>query len=101
MNVKNVISNAKTGLKTRVLPAVVSAGTAISAVAISASAESVSSNAGSVNYSEVGTKLIAGFNSIISGCVDVAVAVIPLGLGLYGLGLVWNTAKKFFTKATK
>lgn len=100
MNVKNVISNAKTGLKTKVLPAVVSAGTAISAVAITASAES-GTNAGTVNYSEVGTKLIAGFNDIISGCVDVAVAVIPLGLGLYGLGLIWNTAKKFFTKATK
>lgn len=101
MNVKNVISKAKTCIKTKVLPAVVSAGTAISAVAISAFAESVSSNAGSVNYSELGTKLMAGFKDIISGCVDVAVAVIPLGLGLYGLGLVWNTAKKFFTKATR
>ncbi len=100
MNVKNVISKAKTNFKTKVVPAAISAGTAVSAVVISASAES-GTNAGSVNYSEVGTKLIAGFNDIISGCVDVAVAVIPLGLGLYGLGLVWNTAKKFFTKATK
>lgn len=100
MNVKNVISKAKTNFKTKFVPAAISAGTAVSAVVISASAES-GTNAGSVNYSDVGTKLIAGFNDIISGCVDVAVAVIPLGLGLYGLGLVWNTAKKFFTKATK
>lgn len=101
MNVKNVISKAKTGFKTKVLPAVVSAGTAISAVAISASAEGASSNTTTVNYSEIGTKLLAGFGDIINGCVDVAVAVVPMGLGLFGLGLIWNTAKKFFTKATK
>lgn len=98
MDVKNAISKAKTNFKTRVAPAAISASTAISAVAISASAESTG---GSVNYSEIGTQLISGFNDIIAGCVDVAVAVIPLGLGLYGLGLIWNTAKKFFTKATK
>lgn len=100
MNVKNVISKAKTNFKTRVVPAAISAGTAVSAVVISASAES-GTNAGSVDYASVGKQLIAGFNDIINGCVDVAVAVVPLGLGLYGFGLVWNTAKKFFTKATK
>lgn len=99
MNVKNAISKVKTGFNTRVVPAVISAGTAISAAAITACAET-GTNAGSVNYTNIGKQLISGFNDIISGCVDVAVAVVPLGLGLYGLGLIWNTAKKFFTKAT-
>lgn len=98
MDVKNMISKAKTNFKTRVAPAVISAGTAISAVAISASAESGSTV--SIDYKSIGQTFIQGFNDVISGCIDVAVAVIPLGLGLYGIGLVWNTAKKFFTKAT-
>ena len=38
-------------------------------------------------------------NRIVS-CIDVAVMIIPLGLGLYGLGKVWDVAKKFFTKST-
>lgn len=98
MNVKNVISKAKTNFKTKVVPAVVSAGVAASTVAVSASAESVS--AGSVDYKSLGETLVKGFSDIITACVDVAVAVVPLGLGLIGLSMMFSVAKKFFMKAT-
>lgn len=99
MNVKNAISKVKTGFNTRVVPAVISAGTAISAAAITASASS-GGTTNTVDYSSLKTSILSAVNTIITNCVDVAVAILPLGLGLWGLGKIWDVAKKFFVKTT-
>lgn len=97
MNVKEMLTNVKTKVKTRVVPAVISGATAISTMAIVASAES---GAGSVDYGTIKESLMSGFSDIITNCVDVAAGVLPLGLGLYGIGKAWDMAKKFFNKST-
>lgn len=83
----------------KVVAVVASASMAISAVAVNAFASGDSSTS-TVNFSDVSTKILSGFTDVISNCVDIAVAIIPLGLGLFAVGKMWDVAKKFFTKAT-
>lgn len=83
----------------KVVAVVASASMAISAVAVNAFAAEGDSTSG-VNFSDVSTKILSGFTDVISNCVDIAVAIIPLGLGLFAVGKMWDVAKKFFTKAT-
>lgn len=42
-----------------------------------------------------------GMTNIVTSCVTVAGAVLPIGLGLLGLGKIFDVAKRFFTKATE
>lgn len=97
MNVKNKLTNVSTKIKTRVVPAVISGATAASAMAITAFADSGSS---SVDYSAISTSIKSGLGDIITNCISMAADIIPLGLGLFGLGKVWDIAKKFFNKST-
>lgn len=83
----------------KVVAVVASASMAISAVAVNAFAAEGYTASG-VNFSDVSTKILSGFTDVISNCVDIAVAIIPLGLGLFAVGKMWDVAKKFFTKAT-
>lgn len=64
---------------------------------ITASAEAGPSG---VDYSTVTESLTTGFKDIVTQCVTVAVAIIPIGLGIIGLGKVFTVAKRFFSKAT-
>ena len=43
--------------------------------------------------------LKVGFSDIVTNCVNVAAAVLPIGLGLLGLGKIWDVAKRFFNKS--
>lgn len=83
----------------KVLSVVVSASLAVSALAVNAFAVEGDSSGG-VDYSSMITTITSGFSTIITNCVTIATAVIPLGLGIMGLGKMWDVAKKFFTKAT-
>lgn len=85
----------------KTISCIASASVAISSLAINAFAAEGAGGSGTVNYSDISSKILAGFGTIITNCIDIATSIIPLGLGLYGVGLLWNTAKKFFTKATK
>lgn len=83
----------------KVIAAMASASIAMSAVAVNAFALDSDTTSG-VNFSDVSTKILSGFTGVINNCVDIAVAIIPLGLGLFAVGKMWDVAKKFFTKAT-
>lgn len=83
----------------KVVAVIASASMAISAVAVNSFAAEGDTASG-VNFSDVSTKILSGFTDVISNCVDIAVAIIPLGLGLFAVGKMWDVAKKFFTKAT-
>lgn len=96
MNVKEKLTNVKTKVKTRVVPAVISGATAISAMAITACAEAGS---GSVDYSSLRDTIKSGFGEVITNCIGMAADIVPLGLGLLGLGKMWDVAKKFFNKS--
>lgn len=105
---ENVNSNAVTvvGVAERkvkmkkVVSAIVSAALAMSVVAVSACATDGTTTTTGIDYSSLISTIVDGFNTIITNCVTVAAAVIPLGLGLMGLGKMWDVAKRFFTKTT-
>lgn len=96
-SIKNLASKVKTNFKTRVVPAVVSGGFALMAVTVPSFAQTTSSG---VDYSSLIETLKTGFTEIVTNCVTVAAAILPIGLGLLGLGKIWDVAKKFFTKST-
>ncbi|MCX4257968.1 MAG: hypothetical protein OSJ54_13720 [Oscillospiraceae bacterium] len=81
---------------------IASASVAMSAFAINAfAADGDVGGAGGVNYGDISSKILSGFGTVITNCIDIATSIIPLGLGFYGVGMLWDSAKKFFTKATK
>lgn len=85
----------------KVLSVIVSASLAVSMLAVNVfAAEGDSSGPAGIDYSSLISTITSGFTTVIQNCVTIAVAVIPLGLGLMGLGKMWDVAKKFFTKAT-
>ncbi len=85
----------------KTIACIASASVAISSFAINAfAAEGDVSGAGGVNYGDVSSKILSGFSTIINNCVDIATSIIPLGLGLFAVGKMWDVAKKFFTKST-
>lgn len=98
MNFIKKIKSSKAFKKT--VAAIASASLAVSTVAINAFAAEGDSTGG-VNYSDISSKILAGFGTVLTNCIDIATSIIPLGLGLYGVGMLWDSAKKFFTKATK
>ncbi len=100
-NAVTVVGVAERKVKMKkVVSAICSGALAMSVVAVSAFAEG-EVNAGSVDYGSIIESITTGFGIIITNCVTVASAVIPLGLGLLGLGKIWDVAKRFFTKTTK
>lgn len=98
-NVLNVsgVSIKKIKFK-KVLAAICSGALAMSVVAVSAFAEG--STVG-VDYTSMIDTLKSAFTDIVTNCVTVASAVLPIGLGLLGLGKIWDVAKRFFAKSTK
>ena len=99
-NAVTVVGVAERKVKIKkVITSICSAALAMSVVAVSAFAEDGTVSAG-VDYSSLITTIVDGFSTIITNCVAVAAAVIPLGLGLMGLGKMWDVAKRFFTKTT-
>lgn len=85
----------------KTIACIASASLAMSTVAINAFASGDSGGSGGVNYADITSKILGGFSTVIDNCIDIATSVIPLGLGLFAVGKLWDTAKKFFTKATK
>lgn len=96
INVKEKAKNAVIAVKAKALPVMCAAVTAVPTMMITAFAE----DDGSVDYTAVTTSLTTGFKDIVTQCVTVAAAIIPIGLGIIGLGKVFNVAKRFFNKAT-
>lgn len=96
-NVKEKAKNAVTAIKAKALPVVCAVATAVPTMIITASAVAGPSG---VDYSTVTESLTTGFKDIVTQCVTVAVAIIPIGLGIIGLGKVFTVAKRFFSKAT-
>ena len=97
MNLKEKVICFKNKVQRRALPVVASATAAISAVVVTVSAEEAGASSSMTSLTNA---IKTGFTEVINNCIDVAVMIIPLGLGLYGLGKVWDVAKKFFTKST-
>lgn len=83
----------------KTLAFIASASIAMSAFAINAFAVEGSGSTG-VDYSSISTSLISGFSEIVNQCIAMATSIVPLGLGIMGLGKMLSVAKKFFTKAT-
>lgn len=78
---------------------IATASLAVSAMAVNVFAvEGVGSSG--VDYSQISTSLVSGFTEIVNQCISMATAIIPIGLGIIGLGKMFSVAKKFFTKAT-
>lgn len=98
MNLKEKVICFKNKVQRKALPVVASATAAISAVVVTVSAEEA--GASSSMMTSLTNAIKTGFTDVINNCIDVAVMIIPLGLGLYGMGKVWDVAKKFFTKST-
>lgn len=98
-NAVTVVGVAERKIKLKkVVSAVCSGALAMSVVAVSAFAADGTTTG--VDYSSIVTTITQGFSDIITQCVNVAVAVVPLGLGLMGLSKMWDVAKRFFTKTT-
>lgn len=97
MNLKEKVICFKNKIQSKALPVVASATAAISAVVVTVSAEEPGASSSMTSLTNA---IKTGFTEVINNCIDVAVMIIPLGLGLYGLGKVWDVAKKFFTKST-
>lgn len=79
----------------KILSAVCAASMAASALTVNAFA---SSEGGTVDYSSLSTSITDALKTIVSNCIDIAVAVIPIGVGLIGIGKMWDVARKFFNK---
>lgn len=85
----------------KVIAIVCSASLAVSMVAVNAfAAEGGSTVTSGVDYSSISSSLISGFSEIVNQCIAMATSIVPLGLGIMGLGKMLSIAKKFFTKAT-
>ena len=97
VNVKEKAKNVVTAIKAKAIPVMCAVSTAVPAMMISVSAEA---GASGVDYSTLTDSLKTGFTDIVTNCVAVAGDIIPIGLGIIGLGKVFSIAKKFFTKAT-
>lgn len=82
----------------KTIAVIASASLAMSAMAVNVFA--AEGGADSNMYSSLIEELKSGFTSIVTNCVTVAGAVLPIGLGILGPGKLWDVAKKFFTKAT-
>lgn len=91
------VASKKINVK-KVVTAICSGALAVSVVAVSAFA---ADGTGTVDYTSLIDTITAGFSDIITNCVTVAAAVLPIGLGLLGLGKIWDVAKRFFAKSTK
>lgn len=99
VNFKEKASNVIHAVERKSLPVAASVATAISALTVNAFAEELSSS--TVDYSKLSTSILSGFSQIITNCIDIASAVIPLGVGLIAMGKMWDVAKKFFNKTTR
>lgn len=85
----------------KVIAIVCSASLAVSMVAVNAfAAESGSTGASGVDYSSMVTTITSAITEIITQIVNLATAILPLGLGVLGLMKLLELGKKFFTKAT-
>lgn len=51
-----------------------------------------------VDYSAIGTALKSGLAEMVTSVIDVAVAIVPIGLGVYGLGWTVQKVKSLFSK---
>lgn len=57
-----------------------------------------SSISSSVDYKSIGTALQSGLAEMVSNVIDVAVAIVPIGLGVFGLGWTVKKVKSLFAK---
>ncbi|MCM1578138.1 MAG: hypothetical protein NC078_04985 [Ruminococcus sp.] len=79
----------------RVIPKAMGACLALSTVGVNALAAEGDSG---INYTEIANSLKSGFNEVITNCISIATAIIPLAIGLWGLSIMIGCAKRFFTK---
>lgn len=100
MKLISKIKSSKLFKKT--VAAIASASVAVSAFAVNAFAVEGAGGGTSVSslLSDAGTKILSSFTEVINSCIDIATSIIPMGLGLFAVGKIWDVAKKFFTKST-
>lgn len=97
-NLKDKATNAIVVVKRKAFPAVLSASAALSALTVTAFAEESGTT---VDYASLTSTITNAFTQIVTNCVNIAVAIIPIGIGLIAIGKMWDVAKRFFNKATK
>ena len=97
-NIETTVSTAVVKTKKKALPVTIASICAMSVMTVTAFATDGTSTG--IDYAGIIDSLVNGFSDIISNCVDMAVAIIPLGLGFLGLGKMWDVGKRFFTKTT-
>lgn len=83
--------------KTKALELCMSAILAADALAVNAFAEETTSSS-SIDYSSIGSAFKSSFVELVNECINISVSIIPVGLGLYGLGWFVKSIKKMFTK---
>lgn len=81
--------------KYRIVPKVMGAAAALTVTAVPASAAEGDS---AVNSAEIVNALKSGISDVITNCISVATALIPMAIGLWGLTIMIGYAKRFFTK---
>lgn len=74
-----------------------SAAVAANALAVNAFAADPPSSS---DMSSITTVLETGFTQMVSNVMTVATAVVPVGLGVFGLGFIVKKAKQLFSKVT-
>lgn len=91
---KNNVKGTKMSLKNRIFGSVMSAAMAANAVALNAFAAEGSG----VDYTSIGNALSSGLSECVTGVISVATTIIPIGVGVYGIGYCVGAVKKMFTK---
>jgi hypothetical protein len=91
----------KPSFKQKAFRAVVAASMAANALVINAFAVDGESSSSTVSYSTIGDALKSGLVECVNGVIDVAVAIIPVGIGIYGIGFCVTAVKKMFNKVAK
>lgn len=76
-----------------------SAAVAANALAVTAFASGTGGGT-STDMSSITSVLQEGFTSMVSNVISVATAVVPIGLGVFGLGFIVSKAKQLFSKVT-
>lgn len=76
-----------------------SAAVAANALAVTAFASGTGGNT-STDMSSITSVLETGFTQMVQNVMSVATAVVPIGLGVFGLGFIVKKAKQLFSKVT-
>lgn len=95
-----VIEKAKIfGRKAADKAAIAAGSAAVAANALAVTAFAVDPPS-STDMSSITSVLETGFTQMVQNVMSVATAVVPIGLGVFGLGFIVKKAKQLFSKVT-